>query len=105
MGPLLISPMAMQNLYLSNEGAGGLLSFCVTVVDNVLVWFFFDRVEAASMCLTKANLPRRCFQNTSNTTTWPALYGSSICVSIFWSARSAKYKVCPEIRFLSSAQV
>lgn len=34
------------------------------------------------MCLTKDGSLKKCFRNTSNTTTWLALSDSSICVSV-----------------------
>lgn len=39
------------------------------------------RAATASMCLTRAGSPKKCFLNTSSTTTWPASFASSICVS------------------------
>lgn len=39
------------------------------------------RVGTASMCTTRASLPRRCCPSTSSTTTWPASCGSLTCVS------------------------
>lgn len=39
------------------------------------------RPEPVSMCLTRDALPKKFCQNTSNITTWQALFDSSTCVS------------------------
>lgn len=43
--------------------------------------YLLCRMAPASMCSTKAALPRRCCPSISSTTTWPALSGSWTCVS------------------------
>ncbi|XP_058233422.1 heat shock factor protein 1 isoform X5 [Hemibagrus wyckioides] len=45
------------------------------------------------MCLTRADSPKKCFLNTSSTTTWPALCGSSTCVS---NIKHEDLKLSPE---------
>lgn len=44
--------------------------------------YLLCRMAPASMCSTKAALPKRCCPSISSTTTWPALSGSWTCVSV-----------------------